>query len=128
LARFTTRADRGDGLDLRMVRHAGDEVASRIYFAVRDRFWRTVPLAVGSRRYAETPAGFQLDATATSGWPSHPLEVRLRYTADGDELDAEFEATSRGRFAYARIGFCVLARWPRRRSSTAAPTGACSSR
>lgn len=108
MARFTTRADRGDGLDLRTVRHGDDEVVSRIYFAVRDRFWRTVPLTVHAGRHSETPDGFRFEATASTGWPSHPLDVRLRYTADGDVLDAEFEATARGAFAYARIGFCVL--------------------
>jgi hypothetical protein len=108
VARFTTRADRGDGLDLRSVRHAGDEVVSRIYFAVRDRFWRTVPLTIHTGRCTETPTGFLFEATASTSWPSHPLDVRLRYAADGDELSAEFEATALGGFEYARIGFCVL--------------------
>ncbi|GIF46160.1 hypothetical protein DFJ67_6192 [Asanoa ferruginea] len=108
MARFTTRADRGDGLDLRSVSHAGDEVVSRIYFAVRDRFWRTVPLTVHTGRHTQTLTGFHFEATASTGWPSHPLEVVLRYAADGDELSAEFEATARGGFDYARIGFCVL--------------------
>ncbi|GIF63495.1 hypothetical protein Ais01nite_15300 [Asanoa ishikariensis] len=108
MARFTTRADRGDGLDLRTIRYGDQEVVSRIYFAVRDRFWRTVPLTVHSGSRTQTPGGFRFEATASTLWPSHPLDVRLRYTAEGDELDAEFEATARDGFDYARIGFCVL--------------------
>ncbi|HTF08335.1 MAG TPA: hypothetical protein VK659_09215, partial [Asanoa sp.] len=73
-----------------------------------DRFWRTVPLTVHSGQRMETPTGFRFEATASTSWPSHPLDVRLRYAADGDELSAEFEATALGGFSYARIGFCVL--------------------
>ena len=33
---FSAREDRGDGLDLRAIRYGGEDVASRLYFAVRD--------------------------------------------------------------------------------------------
>jgi hypothetical protein len=105
---FSIRADRGDGLDLRALSYNGEEVSSRLYFAIRDEWWRTVPLTVHSRRSEITPAGFAVEVDAVSAWASHPMEVALRYVADGPELVAEFMATSRGSFTYRRIGFCLL--------------------
>lgn len=105
---FTVRTDRSDGLDLRSVRHNGDEVASRVYFAVRDAWWRTVPLVTRRRRDTPTADGFVIEIEAATAWASHPLDVVLRYTVTRTEVRAAFTATAGGAFTYARIGFCVL--------------------
>jgi hypothetical protein len=102
------REDRGDGLDLRALAYRGEPVAARVYFALRDEWWRTVPLRTVARSRVDTAGGFAVSAEAESGWASHPLSVRLRYEAVGDELVASFEAEAGGPFRYGRIGFCVL--------------------
>jgi hypothetical protein len=101
---FTTR---GDEPELRAVRFGAEEVLSRLYFAVRDEHWGTVPLTVRDERRTSTATGFDIDVEAETA-ASHPMRVRLRYVADGGELRAEFEATAGAAFRYARIGFCVL--------------------
>ncbi len=105
---FAFRQDRGDGLDLRSLSHGGEKVISRLYFAVRDEWWRTVPLSITGRRREDTPSGFVIEIDAVTAWESHPAEVSLRYVAEGDELLAEFTATAGGPFTYGRIGFCLL--------------------
>ncbi|GAA0946846.1 hypothetical protein [Virgisporangium aurantiacum] len=105
---FSTREDRSDGLDLRTVRYGPEEVCSRLYFAVRDRWWRTAPLSIVRSRRGVTGTGFVHEIDAVTGWDSHPVEVALRYVADGAELTAEVTATARGSFTYGRIGWCVL--------------------
>jgi hypothetical protein len=105
---FAAREDRGDGLDLRTLRYGTEEVVSRIYFAVRDRWWRTVPMTVRGHSREATPTGFVLEIDAVSAWESHPFAVRLTYAADGEELVAGFTATAAAAFPYCRIGFCVL--------------------
>jgi hypothetical protein len=105
---FTVREDRGDGLDLRWLRYGGEDVLARVYFAVRDVWWRTVPLSIVARRRTVTPGGFVVEADATADWESHPVAVTLRYVADGPVLTAECTATALGSFAYGRLGFCLL--------------------
>lgn len=105
---FADREDRGDGLDLRTLTFAGEEVSSRVYFAVRDEWWRTVPLSIVRRSRKVTRSGFVVEVDAISAWDSHPFSVRIRYAAAGSGLEASFEAVARGDFTYCRIGFCVL--------------------
>lgn len=105
---FDYREDRGDGLDLRGVSYAGEPIVDRLYFAVRDRWWRTVQLTVLSSRRRPTPTGFEVEIRAGSTWSSHPVDVRLTYRAQGTVLDAEVTAVAGGPFAYCRIGFCLL--------------------
>lgn len=107
MRRFFVRDDRGDGLDLRTVRHGGETLNTRLYFAVRDDRWGTVPLTVRSRRRTVTAGGFVLEIDAVTAGP-HPMDVMLRYVADVDELVADVVAVARGSFTYARIGFCLL--------------------
>ncbi|GAA5193434.1 hypothetical protein GCM10023322_55440 [Rugosimonospora acidiphila] len=105
---FAFRDDRGDGLDLRTVTYAGQRVASRLYFALRDDWWRTVPLEIRDSRRQLSAHGAVHEIDAVGRWPSHPFEVTVRYVVDGAELTAEFAATARGSFTYRRVGFCVL--------------------
>jgi hypothetical protein len=105
---YAFREDRGDGLDLRSVSYRREPVVARVYFALRDEWWRTVPLSVVSRSRVDGADGFRVEIAAASGWASHPLSVALRYEAVGSSLLAEFSAVAGGSFRYGRIGLCVL--------------------
>ena len=105
---FAAREDRGDGFDLRSLSHGGEPVNSRLYFAVRDEWWRTAPMTAVRHHHETTPSGFRTEIDAVTAWESHPAEVALRYVAEGPELLAEVTVTARGSFTYARIGFCLL--------------------
>ncbi len=105
---FSARADRGDGLDLRSLSHGGEPVNSRLYFAVRDELWRTVPLSAARVHHETAPAGFTTEISAVTAWESHPAEIALRYVAEGPDLLAEVTVTARGSFTYGRIGLCLL--------------------
>ena len=95
-------------MDLRELVYGDEQVVSRIYFALRDPWWRTIPLRGAVRRWQARPDGFELDIDASSTWASHPLEVRLRYRAQGPVLECAFDAEASETFDYCRIGFCVL--------------------
>ena len=101
-----------DGVDLRYVKHGELELVRRIYVAVRDRNWNTIPgtashVEVDSRpdafavhfrvRHASPDTDFAWDG-AIVGTP----EGRITFTMDG-----------RGArdMSYNRIGFCVLHPW-----------------
>jgi hypothetical protein len=105
---FTVREDRSDGLDMRTVCYRGEPVLARVYFAVRDVWWRTVPLTIRERRRQSTPTGFAVLVEAATAWESHPMDVRLRYVVSGPDVTAEVAATAGGSFTYGRIGFCLL--------------------
>jgi hypothetical protein len=107
-ARFTARFDEGDRDDLRHVSYAGEEIAARIYFALRDRAWRTVPLHIVSRSLEQRSDGFVLAVVARSTWSSHPLDVDLRFSARGQQLIASSAARALGDVEHCRIGLCVL--------------------
>lgn len=104
----TARLDQGDGTDLRHVAVDGREVAVRLYFAVRDDRWRTVPLEVMTREVATTADGFTLTVGGRTAWVSHPLEFELAYRAEADRVEAVFTGRARGAFRFNRIGFCLL--------------------
>lgn len=105
---FTARFEQGDGTDLRHLSSAGEEVAARLYFAVRDDRWRTAPLVVHARELRETDDGFELTVRGASGWPELPVEFEIAYRATDGTLVASFEATAGGELRYNRLGFCLL--------------------
>jgi hypothetical protein len=104
----TARLDQGDGTDLRHVAVDGHLVAARIYFAVRDDRWRTVPLTIDERVLDEFDGGFRLTVRGRTDWPSHPLDFSLEYVAEGTRVEARFTGTARAAFRYNRVGFCLL--------------------
>ena len=105
---LTARFDQGDGTDLRHLASDGEEIAARVYFAIRDAHWRTAPLTVVSREVVETPTGFEVTIEGYSAWPEMPMTFSISYRASGDTLVASFESTAQAAFRYCRIGFCVL--------------------
>jgi hypothetical protein len=101
-----------DGVDLRYVRLGGIELVRRIYAAVRDQNWNTIP---------GVAAGCEIDARDDG------FEVRFDVRHANDELDFSWRGTITGTadgrivfsldgeagrdFPYNRIGFCVLHPW-----------------
>ncbi len=104
MTHWHSREDGGDGFDLRTVRFGSDLVFSRLYFAIRDQWWRTVPMALVSRE--SNPSSLTVDAVSAN--PDLPMEVSLHYAVEGDELVASFTAVARASFTYCRIGFNLL--------------------
>ena len=101
-----------DGVDLRYVKLGEVELVRRIYAAVRDQNWNTIPgVAVNS----------ELDVREDS------FDVRFEVRHANDELDFSWRGTITGTaegrmsfsldgaagrdFPYNRIGFCVLHPW-----------------
>jgi hypothetical protein len=101
-----------DGVDLRYVRLGEVELVRRIYAAVRDQNWNTIP---------GVAANSELDVRADS------FDVRFDVRHANDELDFSWRGTITGTaegrlsfsldgvagrdFPYNRIGFCVLHPW-----------------
>jgi hypothetical protein len=101
-----------DGVDLRYVKLGAVELVRRIYAAVRDQNWNTIPgVAVNS----------ELDVREDA------FDVRFDVRHGNDELDFSWQGTISGTadgrvsfsldgragrdFPYNRIGFCVLHPW-----------------
>jgi hypothetical protein len=98
-----------EGADIRDIRFAGVELVRRIYVALRDENWDTVPAKLTNLRadVREDSFLFSFDArhcnrdidfrwhATIQGDP----EARISYTLDGQALRD---------FRYCRIGFCVL--------------------
>ena len=101
-----------DGVDLRYVRLGELELVRRIYVAVRDRNWNTIP---------GVASGFELDEREDS------FEARfsVRHTSHDTDFSwhGTISGTPAGRIAFAmdgrgerdmlynRVGFCVLQPW-----------------
>ncbi len=95
--------------DLRYIRLGGIEVWRRVYVAVRDRNWNTIPATISN-----------LDVVSGDGW------FRVRYDAEhrvgdidfywrasfeGDtsgRITCEMDGVARSTFLRNRIGFCLL--------------------
>ncbi len=97
------------GGNLRSIRLGGREVIRRIYAAVRDRNWGTVPGRL---------SGLEIEAGGDSfrvRFVSHHVENEIDFLWRGEiageasgRVDFRFEGTARTTFERNRIGFCVL--------------------
>jgi len=98
-----------DGIDLRDLRIGGFEVVRRLYAAVRDPVWHTIPGEYTILERKQSDDGFVIRFSASYDDPRAPFvwngtiegssEGVLSYELDGEAL-ADFD--------YCRIGFCVL--------------------
>jgi hypothetical protein len=100
--------DLDDG-GLRYVRLGEREILRRVYVAVRDGGWVTIPMTVVDLKTAIAPDSFQVDLVAEHH--KGPVHFRWRGTIRGDaagtirfEMDGEALST----FQRNRIGICVL--------------------
>jgi hypothetical protein len=97
-----------DGADLRNVRVGDVEIAQRIYLAVRDDVWNTIPATLSDIVVDATDDTCDVRFTARHtyadidfGWSG-----RITGAADGT-ITYEFNGTAERAFRYAKIGFNV---------------------
>ena len=95
--------------DLRHIRIEGREVLRRVYFALRDQHWKTLPNAISNFRLHERDGGFSIDYDAEC----RDCEIRFRWSASiAGSADGSIAWRAHGRavsgFLKNRVGWCVL--------------------
>jgi len=98
-----------DGIDLRYVRVGTIEVVRRLYVAVRDQHWNTIPAQTSNLRVEARPDSFivAFEARHRDG----PLDFHWRGQIEGTAhgiIRYEIDGTAGSDFRYNRIGLCVL--------------------
>lgn len=98
-----------DGGVVRSVRYGREEVLRRVYFAVRDREWGTIPAEMTNVTMEEGERSFRLSYDAE--YRQAEIHFAARVTVEGDEKGcvkwvAEGRALST--FMKNRVGLCVL--------------------
>lgn len=95
--------------DLRNVRFGDREVIRRIYIAVRDRDWGTVPMEIGEREIRIEADAFHITYTAIFRQEGIHFVARVAMTGNADGIvQMTFDGEARTTFLRNRIGICVL--------------------
>lgn len=98
-----------DGIDLRYVRLGDVEIVRRLFAAIRDGAWGTVPPQLGEVEVMAGERDFRVsfDAAHEQG----ELRFRWRGELTGSEdgtIECRMTGVAERDFRYCRIGFCVL--------------------
>ncbi len=98
-----------EGIDLRYVRVGGVEVVRRLFVAVRDAAWGTVPPQVSEVAVEAEEGSFRVRFQALH----EAGELRFRWQGElrgneAGELHCAMDGVAETAFPYNRIGFCVL--------------------
>jgi D-apionolactonase len=98
-----------EGIDLRYVRFGDVEVVRRLFAAIRDDAWGTVPPQVYGLEIEDGEDSFRIafEASHEQGGLRFRWHGELTGSADGT-LDCRLDGTAETDFDYNRIGFCVL--------------------
>ncbi len=98
-----------EGADLRDLRFGGVELVRRLYFALRDENWDTIPAELENLSIAVEANSFLVSFDAQHR--NRELDFRWHATIQGDP-SGNITYTMSGQalrgFRYCRIGFCVL--------------------
>lgn len=105
-----------DNGDLRYIRLAGREVLRRIYLAVRDCSWGTIPGQISDLHYDSSPDAFHIryrcEHRAGDIHFAWTARIHGRSTVRHNHLDAQITFAMEGQaltpFQTNRTGFCVL--------------------
>jgi len=98
-----------DGVDLRYISRAGVEAVRRVYVAVRDPDWNTIPAAVEGVEVEAGADGFRVTFDARHENAAIDFGWRGTITGDGrGEIVYSMEGRGHRDFEYNRIGFCIL--------------------
>jgi D-apionolactonase len=94
--------------DLRRIRVGGAEVLCRIYFALRDTNWGTIPGRLGNHKVEQSSGGFRVnyDSVHQDG----PIDFRWHASIEGRADGAvtfEMNGKAHSTFRRNRLGFCV---------------------
>lgn len=94
---------------LRGVYCGGREMVRRVYGAVRDRYWNTIPGVISGLLAEQSAAGFRVQFTSThvSDEVDFVWQATITGTADGS-FEYVFDGEARRDMAKNRIGLCVL--------------------
>lgn len=98
-----------EGIDLRYVRLGDVEIVRRLFAAVRDHNWGTIPPVVSNVQLDVHDDSFELgfDARHVAGEVDFGWSGTLTGSPDGT-IVCSLEGTAESDFSYNRIGFCVL--------------------
>jgi hypothetical protein len=98
-----------EGIDLRYVRIGGAETIRRLFVAVRDAAWCTIPPQISDLQAEVEADCFRVafEAFHESGELRFRWRGELSGNADGT-LDCRLDGVAESDFDYNRIGFCVL--------------------
>jgi hypothetical protein len=96
------------GGDLFDVRWAGVEVIQRLYVAVRDEVWNTIPARIATVSVREDRDSVLIDFEASHDHEelSYTWRGQLRALSSG-RLEVEMRGTALREFAYSKIGFNI---------------------
>ena len=98
-----------EGGDLRYIKFGELEIIRRIYAAVRDRNWGTVPGAISDLQTSIAPDSFRIAYVSTHRRDEIHFvwQAEIAGQADGT-IRFTFDGEARTTFLRNRIGFCVL--------------------
>lgn len=95
--------------ELRYLRLGEQEVLRRVYVAVRDEQWSTIPLCISNAELQMSDEAFQISFTATH--QHDEIDFRWHGTITGDAVGTitfTMDGTAHSDFLRNRIGLCVL--------------------
>lgn len=94
---------------LRYIRLGDRELVRRIYFAVRDRDWGTLPNEIDNVRSAIRDDSFDIEIAGRNSRGEIDFRWQMRITGDAEgTILCELEGQAHSSFWKNRIGFCVL--------------------
>ena len=101
-----------DGIDLRYLRIGGTELVRRVYAAVRDVDWDTVPGVVSGLEIEESDDGFRVefDVRHARREIDFAWHGTITGTATG-RVEYVFDGCAGSAFPFGRIGLCVHHPW-----------------
>jgi len=97
-----------DGM-IRQIAYNSTPICNRIYFALRDHYWNTIPGSFTIIHHSITPTGFAISFKGIYKQDTIELEslFDLRGNSSG-EIQFSFKALAHTSFYRNRIGFCTL--------------------
>lgn len=100
---------RFDGGDLRYIKLGDREIIRRIYVAVRDRNWGTVPSEISNLKSEIAETSYRIRYTSTHRQCNIHFEWQAEIVGAADgSIRFTFDGEAKSTFLRNRIGFCVL--------------------
>jgi D-apionolactonase len=98
-----------EGADLRYIRFGSRELVRRLYVAVRDHNWDTIPLQLSNLEIRADASSFQVsfDAAHVQGGVDFAWRGAISGGTDGT-ISYSLDGAPRSRFRRNRIGLCIL--------------------
>lgn len=94
---------------IRYLKVTGREIIRRIYAAVRDKEWRTVPGELRDLRIEQRPDSFAVAFTSVhNAWGIHFVWNGRICGDSAGKITFEFDGEAKSAFERNRIGFCIL--------------------